>query len=72
MFHEDDVTVNEEHKCEICEKVFNSKEKLKRHFTAVHDTIIRKALKCNICTNSFQTQQNLNLHIKTIHGGNKK
>ena len=69
---QDDVIVNKEQKREICEKVFNAKRNLKKHFTIVHDSGIRKSFKCNICANSSQTLSTLNLHIKSVHGGSKK
>ena len=43
------------HTCKICEMVFNSKNKLKYHFGAVHDSK-DEIHTCNICTQSFQQQ----------------
>ena len=51
------------HTCEICEKVFNSKKKLKNHFSLVHDNR-GKLFNCNICTKSFEIQSKLTFHIK--------
>ena len=44
---------NEEHKCEICEKVFNAKRKLEKHLIAVHGNS-EKVFICNVCTKTFQ------------------
>ena len=47
----------EEHKCEICEEEFSTKQKLKRHFSEIHDQN-RKVYNCNICTKSFPIKKN--------------
>ena len=49
-------TDQENQKCDICEQVFKSKQKLKRHFRSAHYKIA-EAFKCNICTKYFQTQK---------------
>ena len=54
------------HTCEICEKVFNSKKKLKNHFSLVHDNR-GKLFNCNICTKSFEIQSKLTFQIKKFH-----
>ena len=51
------------HTCEICEKVFNSKKKLKNRFSLVYDNR-GKLFNCNICTKSFEIQSKLTFHIK--------
>ena len=64
------VSANMQHKCEICEKVFKAQNKLKNHFSTVHDDRGKK-ITCNICTKTFHIQRILNIHIKTDHGGRK-
>ena len=64
------VKMNAENKCEICEKVYITKQKLKKHTTYSHNNIG----KCEICDNHFGNSQlkqcefchncNMNIHIK--------
>ena len=54
------------HTCEICEKVFNSKKKLKNPFILVHDNR-GKLFDFNICTKCFEIQSKLTFHIKIFH-----
>ena len=54
--------------CEICEKVFNTRDKLQKHFNYNHNNT-ENVFNCNICTKSFQAQKILASHIKTVHGG---
>ena len=35
------VKVTREHKCEICEKEFTTKQKQKKHFATVHDKNVK-------------------------------
>ena len=56
---------DQQHKCEICENVFKTQNKLKQHFSSVHDTSKVKVFVCNICTKTFQSQVRLRNHIKT-------
>ena len=55
--------------CEICEKVFKSKNILKRHFDSIHGINVEKAKEniCNICSKTYQSNGILTLHIKTVH-----
>ena len=59
-----------ESKCEICEYVFKTKIKLKKHYNQNHNKN-EKFLNCNICTKSFQKQNTLTSHVKSVHGGKK-
>ena len=56
-----------EFQCEICEKVFNTKVKLRGHYNYNHKNC-DKVFNCNVCTKSFQLQSNLATHIKNVHG----
>ena len=44
-------------KCEICDQVLKTKDKLQRHFDVIH-----KYYKCDSCSKSFAFRQNLNPH----------
>ena len=57
-------------KCEICEKVFKTKNKFLNHLRIVHDNK-DEVFTCNICTKTYQTQISLDSHIKTFHEGQK-
>ena len=54
-------------KCEICDQVLKTKDKLQRHFDVVH-----KYYKCDSCSKSFAFRQSLNLHKNTIHNSSRK
>ena len=47
-----DENVVKQHVCEICEKRFKTKPKLKQHISSVHDNN-GKNFQCNICTVSW-------------------
>lgn len=53
--------------CEICNKVFKEKHKLKRHMM-IHTG--EKSHSCPFCEKSFSLEYNLNTH-KRIHTGEK-
>ena len=55
-------------KCDICENVFGTKQKLKKHITTVHEKN-EKVFSCNICTKSFHTEGGFTYHTKIFHGG---
>ena len=57
-------------KCEICEKVFSSKNSLTNYYN-IHHNSSGKEYRCNVCTKRFQTQRDLTIHVKTVHGGKK-
>ena len=54
-------------KCDICENVFNSKQKLKKHMTTVHENH-EKVFNCNICTKKFRTKKGFMNHTMIFHG----
>ena len=62
--------MNAENKCEICEKVYITKQKLKKHTTYSHNNI-GKVYCCSICTLFFQTQRTLKVHTIAIHARQK-
>ena len=53
-----------ENKCEICEKLFSSKQNLKQHITQVHEGNNQK---CEFCIKSFCNNDSLKRHINTFH-----
>ena len=55
-------------KCDICEKLFKTKNILKNHFNQHHNNS-GKVYYCDVCTKSFQTQRALVLHKKSLHEG---
>ena len=56
--------------CEICEKVFNTRDKLQKHFNYNHNNT-ENVFNCNICTKSYETRGNLSYHMKNVHGCHK-
>lgn len=56
----------ENHMCELCYKVFESRENLMRHFK-IHDDKERKRFKCEQCDKRFTTNADLNKHSNAIH-----
>ena len=64
------VEVVGEYECTICEKMFDTKKRLKSHKDSKH----RKSLNinperalCNVCSKTFSSKYYLDSHIKTIH-----
>ena len=51
-----------------CEKLFNTKNYLKKHYNRIHNNS-GKVSTCNVCTKSFPSKQDLTIHIKTCHRG---
>ena len=60
--------MKKENKCEICEKVFKTKAKLKVYYLNVHANNEKIVYKCNICMGSFQSKKRLQNHMKIFHG----
>lgn len=52
-------------KCNICEKVFRSKQHMMRHVHTKHEGI--KLFKCPTCGTNFGQKGTLQRHIKTVH-----
>ncbi|XP_077870399.1 uncharacterized protein LOC144364011 [Saccoglossus kowalevskii] len=52
--------------CKKCEKVYDNKHSLKRHYKLQHCGAIR-CYKCDKCSKSFQTPSHLVSHIQSIH-----
>ena len=50
--------------CEICQKTFVTKERLRQHST-VHDTVLYS---CFVCDVKFKHKKNIKRHIETTHG----
>ena len=50
--------------CEICQKSFVTKERLRQHST-VHDTVLYS---CFVCDVKFKHKKNIKRHIETTHG----
>ena len=51
-------------KCDICNSLFKTKEKLKRHIESVHDR--KKPFKCNVCDACFTRNGDLNAHKVSV------
>ena len=65
------INVKNGEKCEICEKVFKTKVKLKVHYRNTHENM-EERYKCNICSRYFLRNSTLQLHLKTIHERKKR
>ena len=63
--------ISMKHKCEICEKIYSSKQYLKNHIITIHNQK-GKNYYCNICTKAFKSQTYLTVHVSTIHGNRKQ
>ena len=59
-----------QHKCEQCNKIFDSTEKLARHKNLTHTT--SSIRKCPDCEKAFKLKSSLDEHRKIEHSGNKK
>ena len=55
------------HKCELCETVFNKKNKLKQHVIASHKSSTINIYKCNQCEESFTSVEKLAKHKTQSH-----
>ena len=56
-------------KCDACNKIFGSKQKLQRHNLNVHEGV--KNEKCDLCGKTFSRPDNLKNHIRAVHEGIK-
>ena len=52
--------------CEICDKGFSDKSKLKRHVSSVHEG--KRPHKCDICGSCFTQKSHLDGHVAAVHG----
>ena len=55
------------HFCDLCDKSFMRKDRLKRHITKVHEGI--RPYKCGFCNDSFKEKENWKAHEKSVHEG---
>ncbi len=55
--------------CEICERAFEDKSKLKRHVTLSHrkTRASSKSYDCRVCGKSYANSSRLRFHIKSVH-----
>ena len=53
------------YKCNLCEKGYNEKYKLKRHIESIHKGA--KPFKCKLCGHSSKYKSDLKSHINDIH-----
>ena len=58
-------------KCKICEKLYTTKQSLRKHFIAAHEQK-GEVYNCNICDKSYQNISYLNGHVDNVHGAQKK
>ena len=58
-----------EHKCDLCDKIFNKKHYLKAHISNVHG---HKNYSCEHCGARFATKYSLKEHILIVHEGVKE
>ena len=56
--------LNDEYRCNRCEKSLTTREYLMKHQKNVHTDAI---LQCNECENKFKTKDKLKRHIESIH-----
>ena len=52
-------------KCEICEKTFQSNERKRKHFGTTHGET--NIFTCNVCNRIFGTKNGLTFHLKNYH-----
>ena len=56
--------------CEICNKLFLSKQSLKKHISSVHEAkkpLKCKFVRCDLCGRDFTSKRNLHQHVKLTH-----
>ena len=54
--------VIEDHNCDTCHQVFNSKKRLKKHRKKKHTT--GRKYTCEICEKTFRKSKTLRIHIR--------
>ena len=66
----------ENHKCEACNKAFETKSIFCKHvcYVNIQDKVNykKKNLECNVCKKRFMRRKKLNEHMKCVHQGLKK
>ena len=60
--------IEEENKCSVCDKTFNTKWGLRKHFKYIHTEF---KVDCKKCVKSFKSHSNLDTHMKSVHSGMK-
>ena len=63
---------NQEHKCELCGKMFDSLRRYKIHKNHSHNIVKKERPKCEFCPKTFKNKKNLKDHIVVIHEGKKE
>ena len=56
--------------CEICKKLFSSKQSLKKHISSVHEakkSLECKLVRCDLGDRDFSSKRNLHQHVKLTH-----
>ena len=59
------IAMDEELKCQTCEKKFASKKNLRQHVRHVHEK--KKMHECDICNKKFALKTNLRQHVQHVH-----
>ena len=63
---EENTEVNEDHKCDNCDKLFKSKRSLRCHMKYMHSDNA-ETHSCPECGKEFSRKTNLNAHLKALH-----
>ncbi|KAL1473564.1 hypothetical protein MTO96_021933 [Rhipicephalus appendiculatus] len=56
---------DEEHRCDVCEKVFSTKRSMRRH---LHTHTGKKRYSCSVCGSEFVRKENMERHERTHTG----
>ena len=62
--------VNQNFKCEVCEKSFATTNSKLRHIKLVHGEE-EKTIICNVCSKVFREEKELQKHLKAVHEGQR-
>ena len=63
--HSETVHEGSKFDCNLCDKSFSRKNRLKHHIKNVHEE--KKLLNCNFCDSQFETGKFLQNHLETVH-----
>ena len=68
---QDEKSLKQKYKCEICHRMFGLKNKLKKHVNKIHNEggMENVANMCNICSKIFKLKSNLKRHFVLVHKG---